>query len=241
MHQASYFPWLGLLDKVSRSDVYLVMDEVQLADRAFQHRNLFLTADGKVKFLTIPFVRKHYREHKFREIEIARDEWRREHLSFIRSNYGRHPFAGEVMPRLERFFSAEYRLLVDAVLASMRLSFDLFGIATRMILQSEMNYDRSLRRGDLVLALVRSAGARCYLSGSGARAYLDEAAFCGDLKLRYTDFQHPQYAQRGSVEFQPGLAGLDALFNLGTEAARALLESDRSAIQAPAPRRADLQ
>lgn len=223
IHQASYFPWLGLLDKVSNSDVYLVMDDVQLADRAYQHRNMFLSADGKVKFLTIPLVKKDFRKRPFREIEIAPEEWRMYHLNFIRNTYAAHPFASEVMPHLERFFAVDYRLLTDAVMASMRLSFDLFGIRTRVILQSEMDYDRSLRRGDLVVGLARAAGAQCYLSGAGARAYLDEAAFAGDLTLRYNEFDHPRYSQKGLAAFHPGLACVDALFNLGRNGARALL------------------
>ena len=226
IHQASYFPWLGLLDKVSNSDVFMVMDDVQLSDNGYQHRNLFLTADGKVRLLTIPIVRKNYLARRFREIEIARDDWRASHSSFIRNTYARHPFASEVMPHLERFFAASYRLLTEAVMASMRLSFELFGITTRVVLQSEMNYDRSLRRADLVVALARAAGAHCYLSGAGARAYLDEAAFGSDLTLRYNDFHHPQYLQKGAAAFEPGLACLDALFNLGADGARALLSGD---------------
>jgi hypothetical protein len=86
-----------------------------------------------------------------------------------------------------------------------------------------MDYDRSLRRGELIPALVRAAGATCYLSGTGARAYLDEAAFSGDLTLRYNDFHHPNYPQKSAVAFQPGLACLDALFNLGIGGARSLI------------------
>jgi hypothetical protein len=223
MHQASYFPWLGLLDKINKSDVHIVMDDVQLSDNAYQHRNVFLTADGKVKFLTIPFVKENYLGRRFREIEIVRADWRANHINFIRNTYRKHPFASEVMPHLESFFAADYRLLTDAVLASMRLSLGLFAIETRVILQSEMDYDRSLRRGDLVVALARAAGAQCYLSGAGGKAYLDEAAFSGDLTLRYNDFHHPQYSQKGATAFQPGLACVDALFNLGANGARVLL------------------
>jgi len=223
MHQASYFPWLGLLDKINKSDVHIVMDDVQFSDSAYQHRNIFLTADGKVKFLTIPCVKSNYLRRRFREIEIARADWPTSHINFIRNTYARHPFASDVIPHLERFFALDYRLLTEAVMASMRLSLDLFGIRTRVILQSEMDYDRSLRRGDLVLALARAAGASCYLSGSGARTYLDETAFSGDLTLRYNDFHHPTYLQKSPTAFQPGLACLDALFNLGVDGARALL------------------
>ncbi len=223
IHQPSYFPWLGLLDKVSKSDVYMVMDEVQLSDSAYQHRNLFVTADGKAKFLTIPINRSRYLKRAYRELEIAGREWRTRHQAFIRNSYGKHPCAAELMPHLERYFAADYRLLAEAVIASMRLSFELFGIRTRVILQSEMDYDRSLRRGELVVALARAAGADCYLSGAGGREYLSESAFSGHPVLRYNEFTHPRYPQKGAAEFVPGLACVDALFNLGVDGARALL------------------
>ena len=86
-----------------------------------------------------------------------------------------------------------------------------------------MSYDRSLRRGNLVVALARAAGADCYLSGTGARAYLDESAF-GDLTLRYREFAHPSYVQHRLGRFCAGLSSLDALFNLGANGARALLD-----------------
>ena len=223
IHQPSYFPWLGLLDKIRKSDVYMVMDEVQLSDSGYQHRNLFLTPQGKAKFLTVPIVRKSYLGRTYCEIEIAGGEWRRKHFDFIANSYGKHPFAAQLMPYLERFFAAEYRLLAEAVLASMLLVLELFGIRTRIIRQSEMNYDRALRRGELVVALARAAHADCYLSGSGGKEYLDETAFRDGLALRYNEFRHPQYVQRGAPAFVPGLSCVDALFNIGTDGGRALL------------------
>jgi len=223
IHQPSYFPWLGMLDKIGKSDVFMIMDEVQLSDSAYQHRNLLLTADGKPKFLSIPFVKKDYLKKSFREVEIAPSDWRSRHLNFIKNTYGRHPFAREIMPPLEAFYAIEYRSLFDAVESSMRVSFDFFAIDTRVVLQSSVDYDRELRRGDLVVALARASGADCYLSGPGARAYLDESAFNKGLRLRYNHFEHPTYPQRGLQEFQVGLACLDALFNLGVNGSRALL------------------
>jgi hypothetical protein len=223
IHQPSYFPWLGMLDKIRKCDVFMVMDEVQLSDSAYQHRNLFLTADGNPKFLTIPLVKKNYLKRPFREIEIASPDWRVKHLNFIWNTYRKHPYANEVMSRVATFYATEYDLLADAVVASMRLSFEFFGIKTRMILQSTMDYDRSLRRGELVIALVRAAGGNCYISGTGAQSYLEESAFTGGLSLRYNIFHHPIYAQKGAATFQAGLACLDVLFNLGIDGARSLL------------------
>lgn len=222
IHQPSYFPWLGLLHKVARSDVYMVMDEVQLSDSAYQNRNLFLTSDGKVKYLTIPFDRKGYLDKPFRDLTIVDLTWPVRHRNFIVNNYRKHPGFREVMPALESFFDGKHSSLCDAVLASIRLSMEFFGIGTDVILQSQMQYDRSSRKGDLVINLIKAAGADTYLSGTGARDYLDEGKFIEGLRLEYDVFRHPVYLQRGKIEFVPGLSCLDILFNLGVAGARNL-------------------
>jgi hypothetical protein len=230
MHQPSYFPWLGLLDKICKSDVFILMDEVQLSDSAYQHRNLFSTVDGQVKFLTIPFSKKNYLRRPIGEIEIASPDWRQKHFNFLCNAYRKHPYATEMLPILERFYSVDYPLLADAVLASMSISFDLFGIEAQVVPQSAIVYDRTLRRADLVIALVKASGANCYLSGPGARSYLEETPFPDDVELRYNHFQHPVYPQRGAAEFHEGLACLDVLFNLGKEGARALQQENAKSI-----------
>ena len=52
------------------------MDEVQLADRAFQHRNNFLTKDGKIKMLTINIHKKDYRDKFIKNLKISNLEYR---------------------------------------------------------------------------------------------------------------------------------------------------------------------
>jgi hypothetical protein len=215
IHQPSYFPWLGLLHKIARSDVYMVMDEVQLTDSAYQHRNLFLTADGKAKFLTIPFNKKNYLRRLFKDLEITDPEWGRKHFNFLSNSYGKHPYYRVIMPAIEAFFARQHETLVEAVVESMMLSMECFGIRTKVIFQSQMAYDRNLKRGDLVVALVRAAGADCYLSGTGAQSYLDEGAFRDGLALQYDHFSHPVYPQRNTPDFIPGLSCLDVLFNVG--------------------------
>lgn len=227
IHQPSYFPWLGLLHKISNCDEYIVMDEVQLTDNAFQHRNLFLTADGKVKYLTIPFNKKNYLHRHFKELEITDQSWRINHLNFIMNGYRKHPYYDEIFPVLADFFSRDYPLLIDAVMASMQISLNLFAIKATVVFQSDMGYDRSLKRGDLVINLVQASGATCYLSGVGAQEYLDEEAFKDGLSLKYNYFEHPKYPQSNAANFVPGLSCLDVLFNLGVSGSQELLNGSR--------------
>jgi hypothetical protein len=109
----------------------------------------------------------------------------------------------------------------------MMLALEMFDIATKVIFQSAMCYDRNLKRSDLVVALVRATGANCYLSGTGARSYLNESAFTGDLSLQYNTFRHPIYPQKGVSPFIPGLACLDILFNIGITESKKLLQEAR--------------
>jgi hypothetical protein len=222
IHQPSYFPWLGLLHKIAGSDLYMVMDEVQLTDSAYQHRNQFLSADGKVKYLTIPFNKSSYLKRPFNALEIRDQSWRTDHPNFLWNSYRRHPFFDEIFPLLSDYYGAEYGLLTDAVMASMNICLALFEIKTEVVFQSASDYDRSLRRGDLVLYLVRKSGADCYLSGTGAKAYLDEASFVDGISLRYDHFVHPEYPQKNSPVFVPGLSCLDMLFNIGISESRRL-------------------
>ncbi len=201
----------------------MVMDQVQLTDSAYQHRNLFLSADGKIKYLTIPFNKNKYLQRPFNELEITDHSWRIKHLNFIKNGYQKHPYFDEIFPVLADFYAHEYPLLIDAVVASMRVSLSFFGIKTNVVCQSNFEYDKYLKRGDLVVSLVRASGADCYLSGVGAQEYLDEAAFKDGISLSYNDFNHPAYLQKNSVDFVSGLSCLDLLFNVGISESRSFI------------------
>ena len=65
----------------------MVLDEVQLSDSLYQHRNLFAMPDGSPSFATVPIVKKGYRDKPFRDIQIASSDWRERHLNFIWNSY----------------------------------------------------------------------------------------------------------------------------------------------------------
>lgn len=224
IHQPSYFPWLGLLHKIKKSTKFILMDEVQLSDSAFQHRNVFLTRDGKEKKLTVNISKKSYKDKFIKDLEISNRNWRTDHVNFIKENYRNTPFFHEVMPILDEFYSIDSFKLIDVLERSMRISMDLMNIKTEVVKMSELNYDRSKRKGQLVLSLVQNSGVRTYLSGKGAEEYLNVKEFsdCG-FEVFFQEFKHPQYYQCNSKDFVPGLSCLDLLFNNGIELSRSLL------------------
>ena len=225
-HQPSYFPWLGLLHKITSSDVYVLMDEVQLADRNYQHRNLFLRRDGVPRLLTLPISKKSFRKKVIRELPLANSEWQTDHLNFLSHNYRGAPFYEETMAAIAPVFQKSYALLIDVLIDSMLIAFDQFGIVTPMLRQSNLDYNRDSRKSDLILALVQASGASRYLSGEGARGYMDLAQFKShDVDVTFHEFSHPTYQQftTSAAAFVAGMSSVDAMFNLGPQGCRDLL------------------
>jgi hypothetical protein len=225
IHQPSYFPWLGLLDKINKSDQFILLDTVQLNDNAFQSRNIFLNHRGEVEYLTIPIVKKDYQSKSIRELKIVDKRWQKKHHGFIIANYKKHPFFDEVYPIIKSLYSKEYTFLVDILKDSMEMSYTLFNIKTETILASDLEIDNSLMKDDLVLEQLKQVSASTYLSGTGAKAYQDEEKFKKEkILLNYQSFSHPQYVQKNANKFELGLSALDMVFNLGQKESKKLLE-----------------
>lgn len=225
IHQPSYFPWLGWLDKINKCSNFILMDEVQLSDRAYQHRNIFLTNTGQQKFLTVGINKKGYFSKKINQLEINPEEkWQEKHLRFIENNYRKHPFYNEVMQEIGFIFSKPYQMLIDVLTDSITLSLKLMQIHTPVILQSSLPYDRQMQKSDLILTLLQSVKSTHYLSGKGAEAYMQLEDFSANgIKVDFQEFIHPVYPQKNTTDFIPGISCLDLLFNVGPEKAASLI------------------
>src|SRR5699024_12319540 len=75
VHQPHYLPWLGLIDKIDRSDRYIVLDTVQFERRGWQNRN-YIAGAGKPLLLTVP-VEQTSRDELIMDKTIDRSEERR--------------------------------------------------------------------------------------------------------------------------------------------------------------------
>lgn len=216
IHQPSYFPWLGLLDKITKSELYILMDDVQLTDRAYQHRNILLDCNGDTKFITIPINKKGYRDKKIKDITISNLTWQKQHKKFIQFNYKKSPYYDEIFSNIKVILEKNYTFLLDVLIDSMLITFDVFSIKTNLVFQSSLNYDKTKKKGNLILELLKTVNASCYISGTGAQNYLDEEEFVREgILLKFNQFVHPVYKQLNSKLFVEGMSSLDLLFSIG--------------------------
>lgn len=224
IHQPSYFPWLGLLAKVNVSDCLVVLDDVQLSDSAYQHRNIFLNNVGDKIYLTINIEKKGYLQKTIRDIRVLSNHWQKKHYKSIFYFYKKHPYFDLVFPSIEFIFSKHYQFLIDILLDSMVTTFELFSLYPKITMQSSLGLYRPDDKNVMLIELIKKIGGETYISGTGAKSYLKEEYFDNaGIALNYQEFHPQHYSQKNSQNFIPGLSSLDALFNLGPGEASRLL------------------
>jgi hypothetical protein len=237
IHQPTFFPWLGYFDKIVRADVFVVLDHVQFPkSRPGSWLNrVQLSVGGRPAWVTMPVVRTYHGLRRIDEMAIDNTSpWRRKLLQLLRSSYGRAPAFAEVFPIVAPLVENATDCLVDYNLAAIEALCERLGIGTAHLVRSS-TLQVAGHATELLVGLVQCVGGRVYLAGGGAGGYQEDALFhAAGLELEYQRFQHPVYAQRGAVDFVPGLSILDALFNCGFADTAALLTRSGAGNGAPA-------
>lgn len=215
IHQIQFMPGLRFFSKMRSADVFVLLDDVQYEKREFQNRNRIKTPSG-AQYLTVPVITKGRREQKINEVLSDNElKWRQEHLKAIKLNYAKAPYFKEYMGPLEEIYSAEYPRLCEIALKTVDFLAGHFGITTPRLLSSTLNIRTSSTRR--LVDICGAVKADVYLSGTGARDYLDEKLFSeAGIKLEWQEFGVKEYPQRHGP-FVENLSALDLLFNCGPE------------------------
>lgn len=209
---------------MAKSDLFVYLDEVQLTDRGVTARTHIITMAGKKTFLSVGINQKGHREKKFSQIEINENsDWQSRQKNFILGNYSKHPFFNEVLSFISPIFETKFQFLEEVNLLSINLTKEILGIITPVVMQSALEYPLDAKKDALMFALTKAAGGTVYLSGNGARKYMDE-----DMRENhgikvcfqtFVPFMYPQYKMN---EFVSGLSVLDFLFNVGLDNAKSI-------------------
>ncbi|HOT82648.1 MAG TPA: WbqC family protein [Hyphomicrobiales bacterium] len=213
IHQPAYLPWLGYIDRIRRSDLFIFLDTVQFQKNSFQNRNKVRMAKGWT-WLTLPVESKGHREKQLRDIMIDnRSNWQRKHWATIAQNYSRAPYMEGLSAWLSPFYEKQWIYLGELCAEMLAAHLRAFGIATPVWRASEMEAVESAK-GDLVLKLCRQVGAGSYISGPLGRGYLDAGAFeAAGIQLVFDDYRHPVY-QQVYPGFESHMAAIDWLANV---------------------------
>ena len=213
-HQPAYLPWLGYLDKVKKSDVFVFLDTVQYEKNSFTNRNKIRTKDGWI-WLSIPVIKTGHMNSTMMDMQIdTRSKWNQKHLRSIELNYKKARNFGFLYPQLEVLYSKSYDRLVDATWDHLMFWLELYDIHTKIIRSSTLNLNG--KKNDLILDLCRTIGADVYISGALGKDYIDLDTFtANDIQVGFQDYQHPVYPQLYDG-FLPNMGIIDHAMNTQT-------------------------
>lgn len=223
IHQPCYFPWLGLLNKVKHSDLFIILDVVQFNDAAFQNRTLIRNLKGETFYLSVPVLKKgHLRDNSsLLNLQVANQHrWQKKHSGTIELCYKKTAYYDKHRQKIVDIFVKKWDKLSDLCLETFKFECEILGIKTPYLFASELA--PAGNKTELILDICSKVKADTYLSGAGARDYMDLNLFQNaGIKVIWQDFIHPQYPQFSRNDnFVPGMGGIDLIFNCGDSGAK---------------------
>lgn len=221
IHQPRYWPWLGLLDKVSKSDIFVILDNVEYNSDSFQSRCQIRNKEGW-NWMTVPVYKKGRSGQLINEVEIVNNnKWEKKHWMMIKSNYSKANHFEDYSYEVKKIYNKNWKRLSNLNICTMKTLFKLFNINTKILFAS--NLEVSGDKSNLLANICYKLNANIYLSGDGAKNYLNEKIFSNkNIKVKWQNFKHPNYEQRWKG-FEEGMFGLDILFNHGNNSKELLL------------------
>ena len=187
IHQPDYISYLGYFYKISKSDVFVYLDDAQFSNDNMHHWNRIKTPQGECR-LKVP-VEQHLGDAI--------------------------PYFDEIFPKFKELLCAEYPSISEMNIAINTWIAQGFGFEAKMYKSSDLPIHTV--REERVIDIVKHFDGDTYISGNGAKAYqVDEHFSDKGIDLVYTDYKPIEYPQLWKkAGFLPYMSTLDYLMNCG--------------------------
>lgn len=223
IHQVNFFPWLGYFNKIAKSDIFILLDDVQGNRQTYSNR-VQLLVNNNAHWLTAP-VQKKARETL--DFVFLDNNWREKRIKkTISFNYSKTPFFSKHKDFIFDLVDFPENSITKFNLNAIKNICSLLGYDTKkMVLSSDLKVDATST--ERLVRLLMEVKCDTYIQGGGgSESYQDDSLFSlHNIALEKQKFKHPTYPQHNNKgEFVPGLSILDSLFNCGVTKTKALVE-----------------
>lgn len=226
--QPMYLPWMGYFGLIDQADVFVYYDDVQFTRRSWQRRNKIKVPGGDFTWLTVPVVKDF--GQNINEVEIRDTDWRNKHWKSIQHSYASAPYFEEYKEEIREIYATKWQQLVDLDIAIIQKMCELIGIeGTTFLKSSELTAEGA--KTDRLLSILNKIDADKYVSGPGAKDYLEVSKFeAQNIDVFWHHFDHPTY-QQPHGEFVSHLSIVDSLFTTGADVKSLIQEGEKNALR----------
>jgi len=213
--QPMYFPWAGIFEQMRLADCFVHYDDVQLPQgRSFSTRVQVKSSQGPM-WLSVPVVRRVGQNIIEARVDDGQ-KWRQRHLATLSQLYSKAPFKQDMLELAHTVLNTTTDNLCEINILSIELCAKYLGISGSI--------ERSSRLGvagassQRLCDICKHLGASEYITGHGAKNYLDHDLFERSLvSVQYMNYQRSCYPQLHGP-FDPHLTILDLIANVGPSA-----------------------
>ena len=179
IHQPEHFPYMGFFQKMTKADLFIILDDVQFKKNNWQNRNRIKNKAGQDEWITIP-VPKKSTSQKINEVMVSDDpHWRSKILKKFKYN-----FSFDATPLYEP------SKLIDINMNSIFWAMEKLKINKPIVMASEIsNQGQKTQR---LINLLKEVGANTYISGPSGKNYLDMELF-GNIEVEFFEPQVKNY------------------------------------------------
>lgn len=212
IHQPNYLPYPGFFAKAGLCDKFVIYDTAQFTRGDFINRNRIRTFSfNGTMWLTLPVGKKKYEGVPITEVKIKDEAIFGEHGKTLKMMYSRALYYNQevcdVVGTAHESLAEHNTFLIQYILQKLDMK-------PLVVHSSELNI--SIGHGTSgIIDIVKALNGTEYISGLGAKTYLEEERFKEESialsyiayePLRYTQM-HPGFVENTSI--------IDAIFNVG--------------------------
>ncbi len=216
IHQPNFIPWIGYFFKISRCDVFVLLDNVQYTKNGFINRNRIKTPQGE-NWLTLPVIQSGKFGQDIKDTQIVNKDYTvKKTLASITANYKKAKYYDKYFNEFSNVLNTSDDNLCNLNSSIIKWIAADLDIKTKMIYASELNGITGESTERLV-SICKKLNGTDYLAGLGAKKYQEDHLFNSEnINVINTPFKHPVYPQLWK-EFLPSMSIMDLLFNCGPE------------------------
>ena len=175
-HQPNFIPWTGYFLKVALSDIHVILDDVEYSKNGWTNRNkVKLSTDS---YITLP-VRKKDTGLPIKSVMLAQNYRQivNKARKTLKQFYGKSPGFNFIDMIFQEVLEAGDANLFNVNYLIIARILDHLQIETPLILMSNTAIDPGLKSSDMLVDICIKNNCDQYLSGIGAKDYLQEDAF----------------------------------------------------------------
>lgn len=219
--QPMLFPWVGLFEQIKLANRFVHYDDAQFSKGSFTNR-VQMWDGNKTSWMSVPVIHTHVKT-AINEIEIDyKKNWQHKHLERLKQSYAKAPFKTDMLEVVQSVYASNHQNIASLSIASIEATCRYFNLVEPgfFIRASQLGIvGKSSKR---VINIVKHLGGTSYITGHGAKQYLDHELFEAEgILVDYMDYRMKPYQQLGD-DFTPYISILDLIANCGTKGKEAI-------------------